>query len=1300
MIVARAAAHPFPNRRAARALVLGLVAAASAVVLQPVSPASAKALTGVDLSTYQRVGRYDLPEPTRTTAPANNLLAQEASGVTYNWDTDSLFVVGDGGTSVTQVSKTGQLIDTMTLPPGGSPQLTEFYDTEGITYIGGGKFVMTEERDRQLVRFTYVAGGTLTRAASDTVKLGTSIGNVGLEGLTNDPTTGGFIVVKEKDPLGLFQTGIDWTAHTATNGSPTTDESTNLFDPALVGTTDLSDVFALSNLTTLTGPDTSHLLIISQESGRIVEVDRAGTVSSSLTIPNDPGNPLSIPDQTHEGVTMDDDGNLYEVSEEGGGDADHPQLRVYASSTGTNLAPTGVTLTNQTTSIPENSSTASRVKLADVGVADDGLGTNDLTVTGPDASSFEVDSNGLYLKAGTTLSAATKSSYTVSVAVDDTTVGSTPDATSTPFTLTVTAVSGGSPAASVIVSEVSPWSSGDSSYGADWWELTNTGVTTVDLTGWKVDDDSNSFGSAIALTGVSSLAPGQSAIFIEGSATTADNFKTAWFGASVPAGFKIGTYTGSGIGFGTGGDQVNVFNAIGTHVAGVKFGAATTGKTFDNAAGLGSGAGPAPTISTLSVAGQNGAFTVGSETGSPGTSPVTSPLIISEVAPWGSSDATYAADWWELTNTGSSTIDLTGWKVDDSSNAFATAIALNGVSTLAPGQSAIFLEGTATTAATFTSAWFGASVPAGFQIGYYSGAGIGLGNGGDALNVFNATGDRVTGVSFGAATNNVSFDNHAGVGGFTLPLPAISALSVVGQFGAFGAHDEIGSPGTITSPPPPPPSVAITEASPSSSSNGVYGADWFELTNTGTTAVDLTGWKMDDSSNALATAVPMIGVSSLAPGASAIFVEGDAAKAAAFTTAWFGASPPAGFAIGSYTGSGVGLSSSGDAVNVFNAAGDRMTGVSFGASTTTATFDNAAGLGSATLPLPVISTLSAVGTHGAFTAGTEIGSPGTIVQPPPVGPRIATDTPAFPAQAAGTTGPGRWVTVTNTGDADVTITRVAIREADDDSAGDFLLTSDRCTDATLAPGATCKVQVRFAPGRENATSTASLSFSSNAPGSPTLVALTATSTGLPAGPAGPTGPTGPGGPTGGDGPTGPQGPGGSQGPTGPRGPSGDDGADGTNGAKGDAGTPGQNGAKGDTGSIGPAGPLGLMGPQGPAGPKGDTGAAGKNGTFSFSATRSAVSVRRGRTVTLSFVMANRTTATVGAATATASAPAALRLTGTRSVKLPSLNAGKSRTLRLRLKIGRTATLGRHTLKVQLKVGGRSVTRTVAIRVTR
>src|ERR1700742_3415971 len=155
-----------------------LALAVSALALAPAG-AHAATLTGVDLSRYVRVGRFDLPEPTRTAAPPGSLLAQEASSVTYDWDTDTLFVVGDGGTSVVQVSKTGQLIDSMTLAPGSSPQGTEFYDTEAITYVGGGKFVLGEERYRQVNLFTYVPGSVLHRADVQTVKLGTTIGNIG-----------------------------------------------------------------------------------------------------------------------------------------------------------------------------------------------------------------------------------------------------------------------------------------------------------------------------------------------------------------------------------------------------------------------------------------------------------------------------------------------------------------------------------------------------------------------------------------------------------------------------------------------------------------------------------------------------------------------------------------------------------------------------------------------------------------------------------------------------------------------------------------------------------------------------------------------------------------------------------------------------------------------------------------------------------------------------------------------------------------------------------------------------------------
>ena len=176
--------------------------------------------------------------------------------------------------------------------------------------------------------------------------------------------------------------------------------------------------------------------------------------------------------------------------------------------------------------------------------------------------------------------------------------------------------------------------------------------------------------------------------------------------------------------------------------------------------------------------------------------------------------------------------------------------------------------------------------------------------------------------------------------------------------------------------------ITITEVAPWASGNSPVAADWFELTNTGSSAVNIAGWSMDDSSGAAGIA-PLTGVTSIAAGQSVIFIEGTGSANATFITTWFGATAPAGFTIGNYSGSGVGLSTSGDGdgVNIFNAANALQASVTFGVADSTSpfqTFDNTAGATGA------ISQLSAVGVNGAFlsASGNEVGSPGTIAAVP------------------------------------------------------------------------------------------------------------------------------------------------------------------------------------------------------------------------------------------------------------------------------------------------------------------------------
>src|SRR5262249_36567582 len=155
-----------------------------------------------------------------------------------------------------------------------------------------------------------------------TVKLGTTIGNIGLEGLSYDPASSnapgcssssdcqGFIVAKEQMPKSIFQTNVDWGTigdanGTATNGGAAddgglsalagvTDPAHDLYDSSDsstvpgAGVRDYSDVYALSNLSGLDGVDTitgadgtsydGDLLIDSQASAELELVDRSGDV--------------------------------------------------------------------------------------------------------------------------------------------------------------------------------------------------------------------------------------------------------------------------------------------------------------------------------------------------------------------------------------------------------------------------------------------------------------------------------------------------------------------------------------------------------------------------------------------------------------------------------------------------------------------------------------------------------------------------------------------------------------------------------------------------------------------------------------------------------------------------------------------------------------------------------------------------------------------------------------------------------------------------------------------------------------
>jgi uncharacterized cupin superfamily protein len=388
---------------------------------------------------------------------------------------------------------------------------------------------------------------------------------------------------------------------------------------------------------------------------------------------------------------------------------------------------------------------------------------------------------------------------------------------------------------------------------ADWIEISNIGDVDADITGYKFDDGSFSFAASLALNGITTIASGESVIFGEsGSVTFATDFRTFW---GIDETVQVGTYTGSGIGLSSSGDGAILFDAAGTEITRVSFGAATAGSSFFwgyNADGsfdtnnvgalnvgllssLGTNAGQttftsanaaanigSPSTNTLtfvSIEGctdalacnydanantSNGSCTfatlwyadldndgfgnasisieaceapvgyVANSTDCDDTVNSTNPdaleicnnsvddncdtnidegCVILRITEAMSSGGT--ADWIEITNLGSATADITGFKIDDGSFSFATSLALNGITSIASGESVIFGEsGSATFATDFRTFW---GIDETVQVGTYTGSGIGLSSSGDGVILFNGAGTEITRVSFGAATAGTSF---------------------------------------------------------------------------------------------------------------------------------------------------------------------------------------------------------------------------------------------------------------------------------------------------------------------------------------------------------------------------------------------------------------------------------------------------------------------------------------------------------------------------------------------------------------
>ena len=222
-------------------------------------------------------------------------ILDNASGVAYCPQTKTLFVVVNAPTAVYEIDLRGKVRRVI--------ELNGFADTEGIAHVEGSTFAIADE-GAGTVRLVQMGRDTTSVDSGDAVRVAVDPnpgGNRGLEGVAYDPRRRRLFAVKESDPRRVY-------CFDRPSGAGSAPAVTRPWDAEAdsLGLSDLSGVHWHA--------PTGHLLVLSDESACLVECTAAGKEVSRLDLS---GGSAGLKDRVPqaEGVTLDDRGNLYVVSE-------------------------------------------------------------------------------------------------------------------------------------------------------------------------------------------------------------------------------------------------------------------------------------------------------------------------------------------------------------------------------------------------------------------------------------------------------------------------------------------------------------------------------------------------------------------------------------------------------------------------------------------------------------------------------------------------------------------------------------------------------------------------------------------------------------------------------------------------------------------------------------------------------------------------------------------------------------------------------------------------------------------------